>query len=66
MLTIAFGHLQKCMCYTYMYTCCQLHKDCSSHVCYLDNRCDELLHKVVSEKTGPVVMEEVDDQSFDV
>ena len=32
----------------------------------LHNGCDELLHKVVSEEVGPVVVDEVDDKSFDV
>ena len=32
----------------------------------LHNGCDELLHKVVSEEVGPVVVDKVDDKSFDV
>ena len=33
---------------------------------YLDDGCDELLHKAMSNESGPVVMEEVDDESLDV
>lgn len=33
---------------------------------HLNNRCNKLLHEVVLEKVGPVVMDEVDDESFDV
>ena len=32
----------------------------------LHDGCDELLHKVVSEEVGPVVVDKVDDKPFDV
>lgn len=33
---------------------------------YLDDGCDELLQECVLEQGGPVVVEEVDEQAFDV
>ena len=33
---------------------------------YLDNRRDELLHKVVAQEVGPEVVNKVDQQAFDV
>ena len=36
---------------------------CFHPSCYLDDRCDELLYKVMLEKFWPVVMNEVDHKS---
>jgi hypothetical protein len=33
---------------------------------HLDNGSDELLHKVVPEKTGPEMVDKVDEEAFDV
>ncbi len=33
---------------------------------YLDNGCDKLLQKFVFEQVGPVMVDEVDEETFDV
>ena len=33
---------------------------------YLDDRCDEFFEEAMFEKTGPVVVDEVDEQPFDM